>query len=199
MRKLYYKRFESIVSSSDIGIKETELRWVLWPLCHKSNLQVALQNVHQRVRRIDFARQQKIQTELQQVQFTIKKLKKDKDLEMNEITHTVEKRMLTKHIMELKDFVLSMKLTINDLKNHEERMEIQKKLREELQTIRVINNKLQMKYETVIGIEVDLRTELERVKTANDKLNKYWKSALKGCEEEKEILVTRIKELQKEL
>jgi len=153
-----------------------------------------------RMRRTDFARLQEMQTELQQVKFTTKNLKEDKDPEMNEIRHSVEKRMLMKHITELNDIVLSLKLTINKLNNdREERMEIQKKLQEELQTLRVINNKLEKINDTVIETEVDLRIELEREKISNDKRNKYWKSAMKNCEEEKEILVMRNKELQEEL
>jgi hypothetical protein len=98
------------------------------------------------VRRFHFATQQEMQTELQQVELTTKKLQEDKDVLMNEIRHRVEKRMLMKHIMELKDFVWSLKLTIYSFKkDREERMEIQKKLQEELQTLRVINNKLQKK------------------------------------------------------
>jgi chromosome segregation ATPase len=77
-------------------------------------------------------------------------------------------------------------------------MEIQKKLQEELQTLRVINNKLQKKYETKMGTEVKLRTELERVKFANDNLNKYWESKM-DCEEEKKFFVIRNHEIQKEL
>jgi hypothetical protein len=107
---------------------------------------------------------------------------------MNKIRHGLEKRMLMKHITELNDFVWSLKLTINNLKDCEERVEIQNKLQEELQTSRVINNKLQKKYETVMGIEVNLRMELERVKTANNNINKYWKSEMKDCEKRRKSL-----------
>jgi hypothetical protein len=99
-------------------------------------------------------------------------------------------------LKEQRDFVRSLKITNNLKKDREERMEIRKKLQEELQTLRVIN-KLQKKYETVIGTEVKLRTELERMKFANN-LNKYWESKI-DCEEEKKILVIRNQNLQKEL
>ena len=83
-------------------------------------------------------------------------------------------------------------MTYNNLKNdHEERLKIQKKLQEELQTSSVINNKIQKKYETVMAIEVKLRTELERVKFASDNLNKYWESKMKVCQKEKKTLVIR--------
>ena len=149
-------------------------------------------------RRFHFARQQEMQTQLQQLKFTMKKLQEDKDVVMNEIRHRVDKRMLMKHIMELKDSVWSLKLTINNLKkDREERMEIQKKLQEEFQTLRIINNKFQKKYETVIAIEVNLRTKLEQLKTANENINKYWKSEMKDCEEENKILVIQKEELRK--
>ena len=78
-------------------------------------------------------------------------------------------------------------------------MEIQKKLHEELQTIGVINNKLQKKYETVMAIEVDMQLELERVQIANDSLNKQWESKMKDWEEEKKILFIENQILPKEM
>jgi novel protein kinase C epsilon type len=78
-------------------------------------------------------------------------------------------------------------------------MKIQKQLQEQLQTSRVINRKLQKKYETVMGNKMKLRTELERVKFDKDNQNKYWELKMKNCEEEKKILVIRNQELQKEL
>ena len=150
--------------------------------------------------RIDFARQQEVETELQQVKITMEKLEESKDLEMNEIRHRVEKRLLMKHITELKDSVRSSELTINNLKkDREERMENQKQLQEELETLRRINNKLENKYETLMRYAVKVQTELDLLTVANDKLDTYWKSKMKDCEEEKEILVFRNQELQREL
>jgi serine/threonine protein kinase len=107
---------------------------------------------------------------------------------------------LEKKNAELQDFALCLKQTVTNLeKDRGERIEIHNKQQEELQAVRVKNNKLQNKCVTVIEIEVDLRLELERAKIINDKLNEYWKLAMKDCEEEKEILVTRNKELQIEL
>jgi serine/threonine protein kinase len=123
-----------------------------------------------------------------------------KDMEETEIRHRRDKRILNEQLKEQRNFVRSLKMKNNNLKNDgQERMEIQKKLQEELQTLRVVNNKLQKKCETVMVTEVNLRTELERVKCANDNLNKYWESKVKDCEEEKNILVIRNQELQKEL
>jgi hypothetical protein len=62
-----------------------------------------------------------------------------------------------------------------------------------------MNNRLQKKYETVMGTEVKLRKELKGVKVANDKLKKYWVSKVKDCEKEEKILVIQNQELQKEL
>ena len=93
----------------------------------------------------------------------------------------------------------SLKVTNNILnKDHEEWMNVQKELQEELQTLRGMNNKLQ-KCETVMGTEIKLRTELGQVKVANGKLNKYWESKMNDCEEQKKILVIRNQELHKEL
>ena len=154
----------------------------------------------QRERRVDFSTQQEMQTELQQVELTMNKLKEDDDLKINEIRHTVEKRMLMKHITKLKDFVRSLKLKITNLKkDREERMKIQKKQEEELQTLRIINNEVEQECAAAIRIGVDLRLELQRTKIANEKRNKLWKSLMKNCEEENEILVMRNKELQKEV
>ena len=87
-----------------------------------------------------------LQTELQQVKFTLKKLQEDKDVEIIEIRHRREKRILMEHMRELKGFVWSLNMTNNNFKkDREERMEIQKKLQTELQKLRVINNKLQKK------------------------------------------------------
>jgi hypothetical protein len=86
-----------------------------------------------------------LQTELQQVKLSIRKLQEDKDVEIIEIRHGREKRILMEQIRELKDFVGSLKIENNNLKDHEERMLIQEKLQEELRTFRVINNKLQKK------------------------------------------------------
>ena len=103
-----------------------------------------------------------MQTELQQVKFIMKKLQEDK--EIAKIRHRKDKSVLMKYIMALTDFVRSLKMTNKNLKkDRQERMEIQKKLHEELQTLGVINNKLQKKYETVMAIEVDMQLELERV------------------------------------
>jgi serine/threonine protein kinase len=137
-----------------------------------------------------------LRTELQQVKLTMKKLQEDKDTEIIEIRS--EKINLMERLRELRDFVRSLKMKNNNLKkDHEERMKIQKQLEEELQTSRVINNDLQKKYETVVETEVKLRKELARVKLDNDHQNKNWESKMKNCEKEKEILVIRNHELQK--
>jgi hypothetical protein len=92
-----------------------------------------------------------LQTELQQVKLTMKKLQEDKDVEIIEIRHRREKRILMEQIRDLRDFLRSMKMTNNNLKKDcVERMKIQKKLQKELQTSRVSNNKLQKKYDTVM-------------------------------------------------
>jgi chromosome segregation ATPase len=141
-----------------------------------------------------------LQTELQQVKLSMRKLQEDKDVEIIEITHGREKRILMEQIRELKDFVGSLKMENNNLKkDRKERMQIQEKLPEELRTFRVINNKLQKKCDTVTATEVKLRTELERVRVASRNLNEYWESKMKDCEEENKILVIRNQELQKEL
>ena len=101
---------------------------------------------------------------------------------------------------EMRNIVRSLKKENNNLKKDcEERMKVQKQLQEEVKKLSVINNKLQRKYETVMGTEVKLRTELERVKVANGNLNEYWEAKMKDCEEEKERLVIRNRELQKEV
>ena len=103
-----------------------------------------------------------MQTEMQQVKFIMNKVQEDK--EIAKFRHRREKSVLMKYIMALRDFVRSLKMTIKNLKkDRQARMEIQKKLHEELQTLRVINNKLQKKYETVMAIELDMQLELERV------------------------------------
>ena len=48
-----------------------------------------------------------LQTELQQVKFTRKKLQEDKDMEIIEIRHRREKGILMEQIRELRDFVWS--------------------------------------------------------------------------------------------
>ena len=141
-----------------------------------------------------------LQTELLQVKFAMKKLQEDKDVEIIEIRHRREKRTLMEKVRELKDFVQSLKMKNNNLKkDREETMENQNKLQGELKKLRAINNNVQKKYETVLATEVRLRTELARVKSANDNLNKYLESKTKACEEETQILTTRIQELQKEM
>ena len=143
------------------------------------------------------ARQQEEQTE---VDFTMKKLKEDKDLEMHEIRPRVDKTMVVKHIRELQDFVLCLKLTVTNLESdHGERIEIQNKQQEELQELRVKNNQLQNKYVTMVKIKADLLLALERAKITNDRRDEYSKLAMKICNNEKEILVMRNKELQKKL
>ena len=141
-----------------------------------------------------------LQTELQQVKLSMRKLQEDKDVEIIEIRHGREKRTLMEKIRELKDFVRSLKMANNNLKkDRAERMQIQEELQEELRTFKVANNELKIKCDTVMGTEVELRTELERVRVANRNLNEYWELKMKYCEEEKKILVIRNQELQKEL
>ena len=82
-----------------------------------------------------------LQTELQQVKLSMRKLQQDKDVEIIEIRHGKEKRILMEQIRELKDFVDSLKMENNNLKkDREERMLIQEKLQEKLRTFGVINN-----------------------------------------------------------
>ena len=141
-----------------------------------------------------------LQTELQQVKLSMRKLQEDKDVEIIEIRHGREKRTLMEKIRELKDFVRSLKMANNNLKkDRAERMQIQEELQEELRTFKVANNELKIKCDTVMGTEVELRTELERVKVANRNLNEYWELKMKYCDEEKKVLVIRNQELQKEL
>jgi hypothetical protein len=67
-------------------------------------------------------------------------------VEIIEIRHGREKRILMEQIRELKDFVGSLKMENNNLKkDREERMLIQEKLQEKLRTFGVINNKLKKK------------------------------------------------------
>jgi len=62
-------------------------------------------------------------------------------VEIIEIRHGREKRILMEQIRELKDFVGSLKMENNNLKkDREERMLIQEKLQEKLRTFGVINN-----------------------------------------------------------
>ena len=62
-------------------------------------------------------------------------------MEIIEIRHGREKRILMEQIRELKDFVGSLKMENNNLKkDREERMLIQEKLQEKLRTFGVINN-----------------------------------------------------------
>jgi len=141
-----------------------------------------------------------LQTELQQVRFAMKKLQEDKDVEIIETRHKREKRTLMEKVRELKDFVRSLKMKNNNLKKDSDtRMENLNKLQLEHNKLMVIYNELQKNYVTVLGTEVRLRKELQRVKTANENLNKYWESKTADCEKEKQILATRIEELQKEL
>jgi hypothetical protein len=142
----------------------------------------------------------KLQTELQQMKLSMRNQQEDKDVEIIEIRHRREKRILMEQIWELKDFVGSLKMANNNLKkDREERMEIQEELQEEIRTFRVINKRLQKKCDTLTGTEVTLRTEVERVRVANRDLNEHWESKIKDCEEEKKILVIWNQELQKEL
>jgi serine/threonine protein kinase len=138
-----------------------------------------------------------LQTELQQVKLSMRKLQQDKDVEIIEIRHEREKRILVEQIKELKGFVDTLKMQNKNLKK--DRMEIQEELQEKIRTIRVINKELKKECDTMTGTEVKLRTELERVRVANRNLNEYWESKMKDCEEEKEILAFRNQELQKEL
>ena len=69
----------------------------------------------------------------------------------------------------------------------------------ELETLSVNNKKLQKEYDRVMGTEVKLWMELERVQIGNDCLNKHWVSKMKDWEKEKNILVIRNQELQKEM
>jgi serine/threonine protein kinase/outer membrane murein-binding lipoprotein Lpp len=137
-----------------------------------------------------------LQTELQQVKLSMKKLQENKDVDKIEIMHRREKRILMERARELKNFVRSLKMTNNNLKkDREERVENQNKLQQELTKLRAINNNVQKKFETVLVTEERLRTELARMKTANKNLNKY----SEFCEEEEQNLTTRIQELQKEM
>jgi len=137
-----------------------------------------------------------LQTELQQVKLSMKKLQENKDVDKIEIMHRREKRILMERARELKNFVRSLKMTNNNLKkDREERVENQNKLQQELTKLRAINNNVQKKFETVLVTEERLRTELAQMKTANKNLNKY----SEFCEEEEQNLTTRIQELQKEM
>jgi hypothetical protein len=137
-----------------------------------------------------------LQTELQQVKLSMRKLQEDKDMEIIEIRYGSEKRILTGKIRELKDFVRSLKIANNNLKKDREE---RKQIEEELRTFRDANNKLKIMCDTVTATEVKLRTELERVRVDNRNLNEYLESRMKVCAEEKKILVIRNQELEKEL
>ena len=50
-----------------------------------------------------------------------------------------------------------------------------------------------------MGTEVKLWTELEQVQIGNDSLSKHWDSKMKDWEQEKNILVIRNQDLQKEM
>jgi hypothetical protein len=139
-----------------------------------------------------------LQTEVLQVKS--RNLQKDRDVEIIEIRHGREKRILMEEIRQLQASVGVLKMENNNLKkDREERMKIQEDLKEELQTFRILNNQLQQMCDKVTGTEVQLRTELERARLANKNLNEYWEWKMEYCEKEKEILLIRNQELQKEL
>jgi len=56
-----------------------------------------------------------LQIELQQVKFTMKKLQEDKEMEIIEIRHRREKRILMEQIREVRYFVRSLMMTYNNL------------------------------------------------------------------------------------
>ena len=122
---------------------------------------------------------------MQEVKFTTKEMKEEEDVEIIEIMLRREKTILMKKIGELKEFVRSLKMKNKLKKDREERMDIHMKLHEELEALRVTNNELQKKCETVTGTELKMRTEMERAEIAYDKLNKFWESNMKVWEEEK--------------
>jgi len=148
----------------------------------------------QRERDFDSARQQEKQTE---VEFTMKKLKEDKDLEIHEIRPRVDKTVVMEHFRELQDFVLYLKQTVTNFESDRgERIEIQKKQEEELQELRVKYNELQNVHKKVVYFAVDIICELEQLKSISDRLDEEWKLEMKNINDKKEILVMRIKELQ---
>ena len=121
-------------------------------------------------------------------------------LEMHEIRPRVDNTVVMKQIRELQDFVLYLKDTVTNLESDRgERMEIQKKQEEELEELGVKNNELQNKCVTMVEIKADLIKKLDRARITKNRLNKNWKLAMKNCNDEKEILVMRNKELQNEL
>jgi len=197
------------VHVEDIKVREHLLRETNEDESVKPTLQLAGSSAEpapQRETRFEFARQHELQTELQQV----KKLKEDKDPEINEIRLAVEDTVHMKHIMEVKDFVLSLKLKISNLKKDcQESKELQKKLQEKLQALRIINNELEKKYETLKDCDeekeilvmwnLDLQKEVEQLKIANNNNNKYWETKMKDCEEEKNALLICNEELRKEM
>jgi serine/threonine protein kinase len=141
-----------------------------------------------------------LQRQLQQVKCNMKKLEEDKDAEMIEKRLGREKRNLMEKIRELRDVGRSLKKRNYNLKKDcDERIKIQKEQQQKIQTLSVMNNDLQKKYDTVKGTEVKVQTDLERVKVANHNLNKYWESEMKDSEEKKKILVIRNRKLHKEL
>jgi len=148
----------------------------------------------QRERDFDSARQQEKQTE---VEFTMKKLKEYKDLEIHEIRPRVDKTVVMEHFRELQDFVLYLKQTVTNFESDRgERIEIQKKQEEELQELRVKYNELQNVHKKVVYFAVDIICELEQLKSISDRLDEEWKLEMKNINDKKEILVMRIKELQ---
>jgi hypothetical protein len=141
-----------------------------------------------------------LQTKLQQVKVSVRKLQEDKDTEIMEIRNKREKRILVEKIRQLKDIVRSLEMQNNNFKkDRAERMEVQEELEEELRTFRIINKELKKECDRVTGIEMELRTELERVRVANRNLNECFESKMKDCEEEKNILVIRNQEIPKKL
>jgi serine/threonine protein kinase len=208
MERFYFTRYQEILCVKDYY--ETQIR-ILQDTHKKEKRTLKMENLKFkndiRVQKIINTKLRKkngtmmeVEAELQQVKFTLKKLQEDKDMEVIEIRHRREKRILTEQMREVRDCVRSLKRKNNNLKKDcEERMTIQKKLEEEVQTLSIMNNKLQKQYETVMGTEMKLRMELERVKVANSNMNKYWEAKMKDCEEEKKVLVIRNQELQKEL
>jgi hypothetical protein len=141
-----------------------------------------------------------LQSELQQVKLNLKKGQEDNDIEIIEMTHRREKRKLIEQIREQRDFVRSLKIKNKNMKkDREESKKSQNNLQEEVQMLSDMNNKLQKKYGRAMGTEDNLRTELERVKAANGNMKKYRQSKMKDCEKDKEVLVVRNQELQKEL
>jgi serine/threonine protein kinase len=134
----------------------------------------------------------------------VKILKEDKDLEIDEIRLAVED---TKHITEVNDFVLSFKVTFNKLKKDcQGSKKIQKKLQENLQTLKNMNNQLEKtlkdcdkEKEILVMRNMALQKELEQMKITNDNTNKYWESKMKYCEEEKNTFLICNQELRKEI